>query len=119
MGIKVVIDDFGVGFSSLNYLQRMSVNALKIDRSFVNEAPHNSRNGAIVKAIVSMAKSLGLGVIAEGVETSEEKDFLIGIGCHEMQGYWFGRPVPEKEFAQCHLSGDRSVQILPNDNYTT
>ncbi len=106
MGIKIVIDDFGVGFSSLNYLQRMPVSTLKIDRSFVNQAPNSHRNGAIVKAIVSMAKSLGLGVIAEGVETPEERDFLIGIGCDEMQGYWFGRPVPENEFAQFHLTGE-------------
>lgn len=111
MGIKIVIDDFGVGFSSLNYLQRMPVNTLKIDRSFVSQAPRNNRNGAIVKAIVAMANSLGLGVIAEGVETLEEKDFLLGIGCHEMQGYLFGRPVPENEFAKCHRIDDCPVGL--------
>lgn len=111
MGIKIVIDDFGVGFSSLNYLQRMPVNALKIDRSFVSQAPQNNRNGAIVKAIVAMAKSLGLGVIAEGVETLEEKDFLIDVGCYEMQGYLFGRPVPDNEFAKCHRIEDRLVGV--------
>jgi diguanylate cyclase (GGDEF)-like protein/PAS domain S-box-containing protein len=108
MGIKVIIDDFGVGFSSMNYLQRLPVNTLKIDRSFVTLAPHNNRNGAIVKAIVAMAKSLELGIIAEGVETAEEEAFLKQIGCHEMQGFWFGRPVPEKEFAQIHLIDNRT-----------
>ncbi len=108
MGIKIVIDDFGVGFSSMNYLQRLPVNALKIDRSFVILAPHNNRKGAIVKAIVAMAKSLELGIIAEGVETAEEEAFLKQIGCHEMQGIWFGSPVPEKEFAQIHLIDNRT-----------
>jgi diguanylate cyclase (GGDEF)-like protein len=112
MGIKLVIDDFGVGFSSLNYLQRVPVNALKIDRSFVSQAPQNGRNGAIVKAIIAMANSLDLEVIAEGVETVEEKDFLIRMGCHEMQGYWFGQPMPEQEFAQHYLAGDRSATIV-------
>jgi diguanylate cyclase len=115
MGIKVIIDDFGVGFSSMNYLQRMPVNALKIDRSFVSQAPHNTRNGAIVKAIVAMATSLELGVIAEGVETAEEEEFLKRIGCHEMQGYWFGHPVPEKEFAQRHLVAERPVAAIASN----
>ena len=115
MGIKVIIDDFGVGFSSMNYLQRMPVNALKIDRSFVSQAPHNNRNGAIVKAIVAMATSLELGVIAEGVETAEEEEFLMRIGCHEMQGYWFGHPVPEKEFAQRHLVAERPVAAIASN----
>lgn len=115
MGIKIIIDDFGVGFSSMNYLQRMPVNALKIDRSFVSQAPHNNRNGAIVKAIVAMATSLELGVIAEGVETAEEEEFLMRIGCHEMQGYWFGHPVPEKEFAQRHLVAERPVAAIASN----
>jgi diguanylate cyclase (GGDEF)-like protein/PAS domain S-box-containing protein len=114
MGIKVIIDDFGVGFSSMNYLQRLPVNALKIDRSFVTLAPHNNRNGAIVKAIVAMAKSLDLGIIAEGVETAEEEAFLKQIGCHEMQGFWFGRPMPEKEFAQIHLIDNRTTAVIAN-----
>ncbi len=106
LGVKVVIDDFGVGFSSLNYLQRLPVNTLKIDRSFVHQAPINHRNAAIAKAVVAMANSLDLNVVAEGVETLEEKEFLERIGCYEMQGFLFGRPVPEQEFAERFLQID-------------
>ena len=109
LGVKLVIDDFGVGFSSLNYLQRLPVSTLKIDRSFVRHTPTNPRNAAITKAIVAMAKSLELNVVAEGVETDEEKEFLMRIGCYEMQGFLFGRPMPEGEFAErCLLSDSRA-----------
>ena len=109
LGIKLVIDDFGVGFSSLNYLQRLPVSTLKIDRSFVRDTATNPRNAAITKAIVAMAKSLELNVVAEGVETDEEKGFLMRIGCYEMQGFLFGRPMPEGEFAErCLLSDSRA-----------
>ena len=109
LGVKLVIDDFGVGFSSLNYLQRLPVSTLKIDRSFVRHTPTNPRNAAITKAIVAMAKSLELNVVAEGVETDEEKGFLMRIGCYEMQGFLFGRPMPEGEFAErCLLSDSRA-----------
>ncbi len=109
LGVKLVIDDFGVGFSSLNYLQRLPVSTLKIDRSFVRDTPINPRNAAITKAIVAMAKSLELNVVAEGVETDEEKEFLMRIGCYEMQGFLFGRPMPEGEFAErCLLSDSRA-----------
>ena len=111
MGIKVVIDDFGVGFSSLSYLQRMPVSALKIDHSFIRDVQSNSRNGAIVRAIVAMAKSLGIGVIAEGVATIEEKDFLIGVGCHEMQGSCFARPLLDKDFVHAYLAGENSLRL--------
>ena len=100
LGVKIVIDDFGVGFSSLNYLQRLPVDTLKIDRSFIHQVPTNRRNAAITKAIVAMAKSLDLNVVAEGVETLEEKDFVESIGCHEMQGFLFGKPVSEREFEE-------------------
>ena len=102
----------------MNYLQRLPVSALKIDRSFVTQAPHNNRNGAIVKAIVAMAKSLELGIIAEGVETAEEEEFLKHIGCHEMQGYWFGCAVPDKEFAEIYLTGDRPVATIASSRST-
>lgn len=109
LGVKLVIDDFGVGFSSLNYLQRLPVSTLKIDRSFVRHTATNPRNAAITKAIVAMAKSLELNVVAEGVETDEEKEFLMRIGCYEMQGFLFGRPMPEGEFAErCLLSDSRA-----------
>jgi EAL domain-containing protein (putative c-di-GMP-specific phosphodiesterase class I) len=96
----------------LNYLQRLPVRTLKIDRSFVHQAPTNHRNAAITKAVVAMAKSLGLHVVAEGVETVEEKEFLEHLGCHEMQGFLFGAPVSEQEFAQRFLTIGPSLDLM-------
>ena len=97
MNVDVAIDDFGTGYSSLAYLQRLSINSLKIDHSFVRtiESEHNSTSGrTIIAAIVSMAKSLGLVVVAEGVETQTQRQFLLGLGCDLMQGFLFSRPEP-------------------------
>jgi len=99
IGVKVEIDDFGVGLSSLSYLNRYPVNCLKIDRCFVRNIPANRDNAAIAKAIVSLAHSLDLGVVAEGVESPEERDFLLSIGCFEMQGFLFGKAMDATEFA--------------------
>ncbi|WP_406945360.1 EAL domain-containing protein [Halobacillus sp. SY10] len=93
-GIKVHLDDFGVGFSSLSYLNRLPVDAIKIDRSFINQIGERGEEVPIVNAIISMAKSLGLQVIAEGVETSEHIAYLKQKGCYEYQGYYFSKPVP-------------------------
>jgi diguanylate cyclase (GGDEF)-like protein/PAS domain S-box-containing protein len=96
-GIRFSVDDFGTGYSSLAYLQRMPIDQLKIDRSFVQEITHNENDAAIVNAIIAMAGSLNLDIIAEGVETPEQIDYLAGCGCNAFQGYWFSRPLSGTE----------------------
>jgi EAL domain-containing protein (putative c-di-GMP-specific phosphodiesterase class I) len=97
-GIRFSIDDFGTGYSSLSYLKRFPIDTLKIDRSFVTDCPTNKDDQEIIKTIISMAQSLNLETVAEGVETEEQLDFLIRHGCHIMQGYYFNRPMPANKF---------------------
>jgi diguanylate cyclase (GGDEF)-like protein/PAS domain S-box-containing protein len=99
-GIHIVVDDFGIGYSSLDYIKRLPVGAIKIDKSFVAELAHNQHDQAIVKAITTLAHSLGLGVVAEGVETQAQRDFLLTVHAPMAQGYYFSRPIAELQFAQ-------------------
>lgn len=97
MGIYISIDDFGTGYSSLNYLKRLPVDAIKIDRSFINNINVNPDDKKITKAIIELAHSLKLKVIAEGVETQEQLKLLKQLGCDEIQGYYISGPVPSEK----------------------
>lgn len=100
MGVRMAIDDFGTGYSSLNYLKQFPVDTLKIDMSFIRGLPESSEDGQITRTIISMAHNLGLGVIAEGVETKEQLEFLKQVECEEVQGFYFSKPLPEPKLLE-------------------
>jgi len=97
MGVNILVDDFGTGFSSLAYLKRFPVTGLKVDRSFVMDITSDTDDAVITRTIIGLAHDLGLKVIAEGVETKAQLDFLRGEGCDEGQGYYLYRPMPPEE----------------------
>ena len=103
------IDDFGTGYSSLSHLKKLPVNNLKVDRTFIMEIDaHNIADGAdaaIVKSVVALGKSMDFGLIAEGVETTEQHDFVTALGCHQAQGYYYSRPVPASVITDRLLNG--------------
>lgn len=107
LGVKIAIDDFGTGYSSLSYLQQFPFDVLKIDRCFIRNITENANNSAITQAIIAMAKSLNLKLIAEGVETAAELSFVCQHKCDGMQGYLFSRPVPVQEFYKLLTTGKR------------
>jgi EAL domain-containing protein (putative c-di-GMP-specific phosphodiesterase class I) len=98
VGVKLAIDDFGTGYSSMAYLRDFPVDRLKIDKGFVSELEHEPKNIAILKAMIALGHSLDLKVVAEGVETAYQQAFLLGIGCDELQGYVFSKPLPAEAF---------------------
>jgi EAL domain-containing protein (putative c-di-GMP-specific phosphodiesterase class I) len=98
LGIRFAIDDFGTGHSSLQYLKRLPLDQIKIDQSFVRDIATDPNDAVIVKTIISMSEAMGLNVIAEGVETPAQREFLIANGCHVFQGHLFGAAVTLAEF---------------------
>jgi EAL domain-containing protein (putative c-di-GMP-specific phosphodiesterase class I) len=97
MGLRLAIDDFGTGYSSLSYLSSFPIDRIKIAQRFVSDVAGDPRNGAIVETILAIARSLGIEVIAEGVETAQQLEFLRSRGCYDLQGYYFSRPIPGAE----------------------
>ena len=97
LGVKVALDDFGTGYSSLTYLQRLPIDIVKIDRTFVKDIKNKDDNEIIVQIVITIAEALGLEVVAEGVETKEQLDYLIKSKCEQAQGYFFARPMPPEQ----------------------
>jgi EAL domain-containing protein (putative c-di-GMP-specific phosphodiesterase class I) len=110
MGVRIALDDFGMEYSSLNYLKRLPVDTIKIDQSFIRGGLEDPVNQAIVSAVIQIAGSLGLRVIAEGVETRDQLLFLHRLRCYGIQGYIFSRPVPADQFLLL-LSENKTLEI--------
>ncbi|MGO9336672.1 MAG: putative bifunctional diguanylate cyclase/phosphodiesterase [Terracidiphilus sp.] len=117
MGLRISIDDFGTGYSSLLYLKRLPASELKIDRGFVRDLPSDSEDAAIIVAIIALGRTLSLEIVAEGVETAEQQEFLTRLGCDSLQGFLLGRPVPAEQFilaaSQSNAAARRNLLEMP------
>lgn len=118
LGVKLALDDFGMGYSSLSYLKRFPVDTIKLDRSFVSGLGKNRQDTAVLYAAISFAKALHLSITAEGVETRAQVEQLRALGCEQGQGFFFSKPLPPLEMSQFLKSHDPSVQTLPLANAT-
>jgi EAL domain-containing protein (putative c-di-GMP-specific phosphodiesterase class I) len=98
MGVRIAIDDFGTGYSSLSTLRQFPLDTIKIDRSFIRDIPADTQEKALARAIIGMGRTLSLTVVAEGVETREQAEFLRENACQEVQGFYFNRPMPAAQF---------------------
>jgi EAL domain-containing protein (putative c-di-GMP-specific phosphodiesterase class I) len=112
-GIQLAIDDFGTGYSSMSYLKTFPVGCLKVDRSFVRDLPHNLEDAAITRAIIAMACSLKMEIVAEGIETVEQAEFMRANGCHKSQGHLYSKPVTAAQFGELLRLQRRSDQAAP------
>jgi EAL domain-containing protein (putative c-di-GMP-specific phosphodiesterase class I) len=110
IGIKIAIDDFGTGYSSLGYLKNLPIETLKIDKSFVRDMTKDDDNAAITNTIITLAQNMNLNVIAEGVETKEQADFLSARNCYLMQGYYFGRPMTAEDIVEKYLNPSNYIK---------
>jgi EAL domain-containing protein (putative c-di-GMP-specific phosphodiesterase class I) len=104
-GVSVSIDDFGTGYSSLSYLKQLPVDKLKIDRSFILDVPKDSASVALVRTIITLANNLKLELIAEGVESKEQVDFLLKEGCENIQGYYYSKPIKASQIEEYLING--------------
>ena len=110
MGVRLALDNFGTGYSSLAQIRHFPIDTLKVDRSFIRNLPQDSKDKAITEAIIAMGKTLSLTVVAEGVETQAQEDFLREHICDEMQGFYFSKPIAPDKFADLLRNHDPSSQ---------
>ena len=118
IGIKLSLDDFGTGYSSLGYLKNLPVDKIKIDRSFIQDLPHDDNDAALLNSIVALSEGLNLKVLAEGVETQDQQDMLLELGCYYSQGYFFSKPKSANDMEKqlkANLASSVSSLVFLND----
>lgn len=114
-GIKVAIDDFGIGYSSLAYLQELDIDIIKIDRSFITNITTNESSAALVRAITTMAHNIGVKVVAEGIETPAQQQLLKQLSCDYLQGFMFSKPLTKAEFYRLYVKGSEDIASTSNN----